>query len=752
LLYNITVSETIGAPVDRQDAPDKIGGRARYTADLAFEGLLHAATLRSTAPHANILSIRAPRLPPGYFVVDRRDVPGRNRVKMIADDQPFFAEERARYVGEPILLVAGPDREVVARIVASIEVEYEPLAPVLGIEEADSLGNGHRFVEYTIRKGDPEKAFAAASRVFEGEYRTGLQEHAYLEPQGVVAVCEGGRMTVYGSLQCPYYVKGALVQGLGWGEDRVRVVQAATGGAFGGKEDYPSILAGQAAFAALKTGKPVRLVLGREEDMRCTTKRHPSLVRVRTALDRTGTVSGAEVSIRLDGGAYEGLSSVVLQRAMFHSTGVYRFDHVRVDGRVLRTNTVPTGAFRGFGTPQAVFAIEMHMHSLAETLGEDPVDFKLRHLLRTGDTTVTGGALRERVMMPEIAQKALEMSGYRRKAGSYRSRGRGTGSAARSTGSAPAEGAADAAPGEIPARAPAGGPLRGVGVSLFNHGCAFTGSGERDRIKAKVKLRKRADGTVEILTASAEFGQGPSTTLRSITARALGVPLSTVVWENPDTDRAPDSGPTVASRTVLIVGKLLERAALALRGRWDSAPEVETGAEYEQPGYVRWDQSTFEGNAYPVYSWGANVVEVEVDPLTCEVEVKGIWGVYDVGRAVDERILRGQVAGGVAQGLGWGAMEVMGLDRGEVRHASLGEYVVPTSLDFPPVECAFVDNPFEDGPFGAKGAGELPFVGAAPAYAAAVQSAVGAPLRRLPVTPEYLREVAGGGSSAARQR
>jgi len=727
--------ETIGNPVDRFDAPDKIGGRAAYAADLVFESMLHARTLRSVCPHAKILSIHVPELPRGYFVVDRRDVPGKNRVKMIADDQPFFAEELVRYIGEPILLIVGPDGGEIDRILSSIRVQYEILKPVLGIEEADSLGAEHRFVEYAIGKGRPEKAFAEASRVFEAEYRTGLQEHVYLETQGVVGTFDGDRVTVYGSLQCPYYVKSALVQGLGWSEDRVRVVQTTTGGAFGGKEDYPSIIAGHAAFAALKTGRPVRLVFDRHEDMRCTTKRHPSLIRIRTALDGRGTVSGVEVDIRLDGGAYEGLSSVVLQRAMFHCTGVYRFDDVRVGGQVLRTNTVPTGAFRGFGSPQAVFAIEMHMHSLAELLGEDPVDFKLKHLLRTGDSTVTGGTLRERVRMPEMVERALDMSGFRKKAQDFR------------------RGNTDLTSDEAAtAFAPAGRKLRGVGVSLFNHGCAFTGSGERDKIKAKVMLRKRADGTVEILTASAEFGQGPSTTLRKIVARTLGIPVSVVMCENPDTDRVPDSGPTVASRTVMIVGKLLERAARDLKAKWDSAPEVETRSEYEQPEYVQWDQEAFRGNAYPVYSWGANVVEVEVDPLTLETAVRGVWGVYDAGRAIDERILHGQLAGGVVQGLGYGAMEVMENGGGEVLQASLSDYMIPTSLDFPAVECALVENPFEHGPFGAKGAGELAFVGAAPALAAAVQSAIGLPLRRIPVTPEHLEEVTRGASSSRAQR
>lgn len=714
-----------GAPLPRPDAADKASGRALFLADLPplegplartglppLEGLLHALTLRSTRPKARMLEVRIPPLPPETWIVDHRDVPGRNRVKMTCDDQPFFAEEVVRYVGEPILLLVGPDRGELRRILEAIEVRYENLDPAFSLEEAEARADSC-LVSYQLTRGDPAAAFRRAAAVVEEEYRTGAQEHAYLEPQGFIGLTEGGRITVYGSMQCPYFVKSALVEGLGWAPERVRVVQTVTGGGFGGKEDYPSLLAGQVAFAALKTGRPVRLVLDRGEDIRATTKRHPSRIRFRTALDGRQEILGMEIEILLDGGAYSGLSPVVLQRSMFSATGVYAIPNARVEGKVLATNNLPTGAFRGFGAPQAFFAIESHMHSLALRAGREPLEFKLAHRVKRGEATITGGTFRQEVKLAEMAAAVEEMSGYRRKTREYEeARGRGS------------------------------GPWRGIGISLFSHGCGFTGSGERDLIKGRVTLRKLRDGRVEILAASADMGQGPQAALRKIAARTLGFGLERVLFDNPDTDRVPDSGPTVASRTAMIVGRLVQQAAKELKASWDTAPELEVSRSYEQPGFVRWDQQAFKGDAYPAFAWGVNAVEVEVDPLTFEPKVRGVWGAYDIGEAIDEKIIQGQIEGGVAQALGWASLEVLEAREGRLLQANLTDYIIPTSMDFPRIQFRLFSNPYEYGPFGAKGAGELPFVGAAPALAAAVSQALGRPVRRLPITPEALMELA----------
>ncbi len=701
----------------RNDVSLKTGGYARYISDLHFEGMLFAATYRSSRARAIIKSISIPQLPEGYCIVDRYDVPGLNRVKMLVNDQPFFAEEQVNYIGEPILLVVGPYREEIEEIISQIEVEYEDLEPVFTMEEAEKsgliiYGTDNRIVSYELLKGDPEGAFLSADETFEAEYETGLQEHAYIEPQGLVAVFENNRITVYGSMQCPYYVKRALMQGLGWEAGRVRVVQTTTGGAFGGKEDYPSIIAGHAACAAIKTGMPVQIIFERDEDIRYTTKRHPSRIRIRTALDSNGGIAAMDIGIRLDGGAYAGLSSVVLQRAMFAATGVYDIPNVRVRGTVYATNTVPNGAFRGFGGPQAFFAAEMHMQELANRSGENPLDFKMKHAVKKGGHTVTGGLMREDVKLQQMVQELDRISGYSKKYKSFLNTGVGK--------------------------------YRGIGLSLFFHGCAFTGSGEKDLIKAKVRLKKHADGRVEILVSNVEMGQGPQTTLRKIVAEVLEIPLDKVLYDNPDTDRVPDSGPTVASRTVVIVGFLLQEAAKKLKKQYNSVVELEVERKYEQPAYVQWDQDNFRGDAYPVYSWGVNAVEVEVDPVTLVATVKGVWGVYDVGTPIDEKIIRGQIEGGMVQGLGYASMEVMEGANGKMRQGTLTDYIIPTPVDFPGMKIKLIDNSYEFGPFGAKCAGELPFVGAAPAFASAVQHALGVPVWKIPVTPEYLMEVVDG--------
>jgi CO/xanthine dehydrogenase Mo-binding subunit len=709
------MKEKISSPIKRIESEEKSGGHATYIADLKFEGMLHAVTLRSPKPRALIKAVILPDIPKGYWIVDRNDVPGRNRVKMLVDDQPFFADGVVNYVGEPILLVVGPEKETVVRILESIQIRYEDLEPVLTVEDSLDPGippifeSNNKFAEYEIRKGDPESAFRDASEIFEREYSTGCQEHIYIEPQGMTGTYENGRVTVYGSIQCPFYVKAALVQGLGYDEDRIRVVQTTTGGAFGGKEEYPSIIAGHVAFASLKTGQPVKLIFDRDEDIRSTTKRHPSVIGIRTALGGNREITAMEIDITLDGGAYCGLSSVVLQRAMFAATGVYNIRDVLVRGKALATNNVPSGAFRGFGGPQAIFGIEMHMDALASHLGKDPLAWKQKHILKEGDLTVTGGKINEEVKLPEIIGHITRMSDYGKKRAGLKKNG---------------------------VRA-----LRGIGTSLFLHGCAFTGSGEKDKIKAKVRLKRDTEGRVEILVSNVEMGQGAGTTLRKIVSTTLGLPIHNIIYDNPDTDRVPDSGPTVASRTVMIVGELLRKAARRL----EKPGEDEVLVEYEQPPHIEWDQELFQGDAYPVYSWGANAVEVEVDPDTYEIKVTGVWGAYDVGTPIDEMIVRGQIEGGISQGLGYATIEVMQSSGGKLKQGTLTDYILPTSMDFPDAESMLIENYYEYGPFGAKCAGELPFIGVAPALASAVGHALGISVGQVPVTPEYLMEAAEGG-------
>lgn len=705
--------DDIGRPIRRFDLDEKITGKAVYCADVRLDNMLHAKTLRSTKARARIVSIETPPLPEGFLVVDAGDIPGRNVVPGYYDDQPFFAQGTVNYVGEPILLLVGPDKDMIIRLMERFRVTYEEMKPVLSIEDAEEAGEGFisggksSFFTLEYSKGDPDDGSLCAARVFTDEFRTGLQEHAYLEPQGLIAVHRDDGICVSGSMQCPYFIKEALVRALGWPEEKIRVIQLATGGAFGGKEEYPSIPAVHAALAAVKARKPVSLVFDRHEDMLCTTKRHPSVIRLKSYVDVNNRVIGSEVDIRIDAGAYAGLSGVVLQRMMFSCGGVYNVPNLKVTGKAFATNNVVSGAFRGFGAPQVFFAIETHMENIAGELNLDAMEFKRRHFLHKGDTSSTGGLFHNEIKLDEIASALERISGYSRKRG-------------------------PAGPGN--------GKLGGIGFACFFHGCGFTGSGESELIRARVRLKKYQDNTVEIFVSSTEIGQGSLTTLRKIVARTLEVPIETVKHTYPDTDECPDSGPTVASRTVMIVGRLLHEAALEMKRRWDE-DTFDVFRVFRFPEHLAWDNKTFRGNAYPEYAWGGNVVSVEVDPLTFEVEVTGVWAVYDIGAPVDETIVRGQIEGGIIQGLGYGGMEVMQTRDGALLQTSLTDYAVPTSQDFPPIEIMLLDNPFSGGPFGARGLGELPLVGAAPALAVAIQNAIGRKVTQLPVTPEIIMEM-----------
>jgi len=704
--------ERIGKPIKRLDAAEKIAGDAKYLADIEFENMIYARTLRSTKARAKIISINIPKLQDGYYIVDKSDVPGRNRVKIMFYDMPFFAEDEVNYIGEPILLVVGPDREEILNILSSIEVVYEDMKPIFTMEEAlentkiPIFGENNVFAEYTYSKGNLKGIAKSDIRVYEGEYSTGYQEHIYLETQGVVASFVDNKIKIWGSMQCPYFIKDAVIEVLGFEGNRVQVIQATTGGGFGGKEEYPSLIAGQVAVAALKIKKPIRLVLDRDEDIEVTTKRHPSIIKIKSYISPDNKIFGMEVDVKIDGGAYSGLSNIVLQRTMFAAIGVYNVCNIKVNGVALATNKVVSGGFRGFGAPQAFFALEMHMDYIAKEIGMYPLDFRKLNILKQGDTSSTGGIIRENTMLPEIIETIENMSDYKKKI-----------------------------------RAPMqNGILKGIGCSLFFHGCGFTGSGERDIIKAKVKLLKHQNKTVEILISNVEMGQGALTTLKKIVAYTLEIPISRVVFENPDTHRVPDSGPTVASRTITIVGKLLQEAAKEMKEFLDDDLELEILKQYKHPEGFEWDNEKFEGDAYNTYAWGANVVEVEVNPITLEVSVTDIYAVFDIGEAIDDIIVRGQIEGGMVQGLGYAGMEVMQHKDGRLLQRTNTDYIIPTSMDFPKIQSKLVNNKYIDGP-GAKGVGETTLIGAAAAYALAVQNAIGRHINKIPVTPEYLMEV-----------
>ncbi len=544
--------------------------------------------------------------------------------------------------------------------------------------------------------------------IVEGEYRTGHQEQLYIEPNGVIAVPENGGVTVYGSLQCPYYVHRALKVVLGLPDEKVRVVQMETGGGFGGKEEYPSMIAAHAALLAMKAGRPVKLVYDRVEDMLATTKRHPAIVRHRTGLTRNGRLTAMDVDVLLDGGAYATLSAVVLSRGVIHASGPYRCDHVRMRGRVVMTNTPPNGAFRGFGAPQTQFAVEVHMDRIAEQIGVDPVRLRELNLLRPGDRTATGQRLGRDCSARQVLREAVKRTDFRRR------------------------------------RRTLAGTNRGIGLSLFFHGSGFTGGGE-------VKLASKAslaltDRGVRILVASTEIGQGTRTMHAQIVAETLGIPYEHVEVNAADTAEVPDSGPTVASRTCMVVGRILQRCASEMRERLGTltpreylrrhGPLVIT-KQYERPSEMEWDDTTYRGDAYGSYSWACDVAEVEVDRDTWEVRPISLTTVHEIGKAIHPTLVRGQIEGGTVQGLGYALLEHVAMRDGRMANAQLTNYIIPTTLDTPRMDVIILENPYKHGPFGAKGVGEMPIDGPAPAVVNALRHA-GFDVRDIPALPEKI--------------
>jgi CO/xanthine dehydrogenase Mo-binding subunit len=583
-----------------------------------------------------------------------------------------------------------------------VQIDYRPSTPVYDAESSSTL-----FKRIAIVKGDVEQGFAAADAIVEGEYRTGHQEQLYIETNGVVAVPEAdGSITVYGSMQCPYYVHRALTVLLGVPGDRVRVVQTETGGGFGGKEEYPSMIAGHAALAARKTGRPVKLVYDRVEDMLATTKRHPSVVRHRTGVTRAGKLTAMDIDAVLDGGAYATLSAVVLSRGIIHASGPYRCDHVRIRGRAAMTNTPPNGAFRGFGAPQTQFAIEVHMERVAEALGLDPVRLRELNALRPGDTTATGQRLGRDCSAVRVLREAVTRTDFKRR------------------------------------RRQLAGSNRGIGLSLFFHGSGFTGGGEV-KLASQASLALTEHGA-RILVASTEIGQGTRTMHAQIVAETLGFPYESIEVNAADTRVVPDSGPTVASRTCMIVGRILQRCAEEMRDRLGSltpreylrrhGPLLITKA-YERPQEMAWDDTSYQGDAYGSYGWGCDVVEIEVDRDTWEARPIAFTTVHEIGKAIHPVLAAGQIEGGSAQGLGYALLEEVVMREGRMANASLTNYIIPTTLDTPPLQVTMLENPYTHGPFGAKGVGEMPIDGPAPAVVNALRHA-GFDVREIPATPE----------------
>jgi CO/xanthine dehydrogenase Mo-binding subunit len=732
------VEKCIGTSVPRKEGWEKVTGAARYVDDIVMTDMLHGATIRSTIPRGKIESISYEGDIPWdeFTIVTADDIPGENSTKMFVGDQPVLAKDQVNHQDEPIVLIAHKDKNLVRKARNHVRIEYIEETPCLTI--ADSLakaplvwGEDNTFKTLRIEKGDIDSVRDKADIVVEGEYFTGASEQLYIENNGMIGEYDPDKgVTVTGSMQCPYYVHPALSAVFNLPKDKVRVVQADTGGGFGGKEDYPTIIAAHACLLAKKAGKPVKLVYDREEDMSATTKRHPSRTIIRSGHNKDGTFVFIDVDFVLDGGAYMTLSPVVLSRGSIHSAGPYSCEHTKILGRAVATNYPPHGAYRGFGNPQSFFALERHMEKVAKAVGVSSEQIRRCNFFREGDLTATQQVVNDRVDMRDLMDEALEAADYHAKQERF-------------------------------AKENEGNPVkRGMGIAAFFHGSGFTGGGEK-KMASIAGVEGTKEGKVRVLAASTEIGQGAKTIFSQIVADTLELPYDMIEVARPDTDDVPNSGPTVASRTCMVVGKLIQTASLALKSTLIAESGLDEGytpeqfaesckahvakngklrrySQYEQPANIVWSDETYVGDAYGAYGWAIYVADVSLDTRTFEARVHDFVALQEVGKVLHPIMAEGQVQGGVAQGIGYALYEQVVYNNGRMINNQMTNYIMPTAADLPVIRVLFAEQPYAAGPQGAKGVGELPIDGPAPAVINAIESATGVGVNQIPATPEIL--------------
>jgi CO/xanthine dehydrogenase Mo-binding subunit len=755
----------IGKSVPRKEGRKKVTGAALYVDDLTFPDMLHGVTVRSPVARGRIKSISFEGDIPWheFTIVTAKDIRGQgehgesrngplageNYVALILNDQPYLADEIVNHAEEPIVLLAHPDRYLAEEARRQVRIEIEELPSIFSLE--DSLarkeivwGEDNVFKKFLVEKGNVDEVWSNADFVVEGEYHTGAQEQLYIENNGAIAIANPAEgVTVWGSMQCPYYVHKALVKLFNFSEDRIRVIQTETGGGFGGKEEYPSLIAGHAALLAWKSGKPVKIMYDRAEDMVATTKRHPSRTVHRTAVSKEGKLLGMEIDFVIDGGAYCTLSPVVLSRGTIHAAGPYFCPNVRIRSRAVATNIPPHGAFRGFGAPQSIFALERHLDKVARTIGLTAEEFRRRNFIHQGETTATSQVIHEDVQLDHLLDRALELTDYHAKHERF----------ARDNGKDQPAGAAGGIKSQI---------KKGIGFATFMHGAGFTGSGEV-YLSSVVGAEATADGHVRLLAASTEIGQGTNTIFTQIAAEALGVDYDLIEVAQPDTGNVPNSGPTVASRTCMVVGKLIESAVLGLRqtligsgllrekytaGEFQEAciayikefGPLKSFSRYQPPPGIVWDDEKYQGDAYGAFAWAVYVAEVSVDLVTYEAHVDDFVAIQEVGRVINPILATGQVEGGVAQGIGFTLFENVVWQNGRMANNQMTNYIIPTPADIPPIRVFFEENPYAYGPGGAKGIGELPMDGPAPAILNAIENATGVSFNHIPLMPEMMMD------------
>ena len=755
------VGDIVGTSVPRLEGRQKVTGQAQFTDDIKRPGMLYTALLGSLYAHARILSydVSAALAMDGvHAVITGEDYP-EHRLGSFIKDQPAIARGKVRFVNEPVAAVAAENINIARQAALLIEIEYEELpsvmeltnalsddAPVLHEDYAsyfkvvDPATDKNVIAEQEFSRGDVASAWAECDVIVDGEYHVPAQQHLYLEPCSAIAEMDGsGKITIWSSTQWVFGVQTSVAHALGLPNSQVRSIAPMIGGGFGAK--YEFTIEPIVARLAQLTRRPVRLTLTRDEDMSMMKSRHRGVVRVKTGAKRDGTLLAREVDLLLDGGAYSDESPAVLGFALTRASGPYRIPHIRVAGRAVYTNRLRAGAFRGFGNPQVTFGGESQMDELAEKLGMDPLALRLKNALQTGDpwlggTTVETGSLVDCLQAVKVASD-------------WQSR-------------------------RLSKQITAAGKRRGVGAAAVWHVCGM--------LSASATVRLLEDGSVNVITGAVDLGQGADTILAQICAGVLGLPMDRINYVRPDTDACPFNFSTSGSRTTFMVGRAVSQASEQVReqivaiasellecaledtvlfpgGRVGvkGAPDVSLGfadvsahalwaGDGEITASYRWmyheldvdpKRASAQGYNVGTNTFGAQIVEVEVDEITGKVEVLEVWSAHDVGKAINPRSVEGQIQGGVVQGIGYGLCEELLWDEDSLQNPSMMDYKVLGSQDVPAkIHAIILEHPDARGPFGAKGVGEPPLVGIAPAIANAVFNATGVRVRVAPLTSE----------------
>jgi len=724
----------------RKDAVPKALGTAKFAADYTFDNMLYAGVFRSRVPHAAIRrfdATKALQIPGVARVLTAKDIPGANRIGIIVKDEPILVDDKVRRVGGAIAVVAAETQEAVAEALEAIEIEYDELPPVFSTDEAARAGSAkvhgdtNLFMSRHLEFGDVDKAFAACDVVVEGTYRTPAYAHMFIEPDAGVGWIEDGMVTVCASTQNTHYDRSEVARMLGVPNNRVRVIQATTGGGFGGKLDIS--VQCHVALLVHATGRPVKMVRSREESTEVSSKRHPFVMHCRTGATKDGKLQAVEMKIVSDTGAYASYGPAVITRAVVQCAGPYDVPNVRADAAFYYTNNPMSGAFRGFGVPQIAFCHEGQMNALAQALGMDPIELRILNAQRPGTVLPTGQVLDESVGFVETLEAA------RAKAGEV----------LRATK-----------------------PTQGIGVGCMFYGIGNTGLPNPSAAFVEVT----GDGSVNLMVGCADIGQGSTTVMAAVAAEELGLAYEDVLVVAADTMVTPEGGATSASRQTFISGNATRAACrqakqtlLAVAAEFLNAPaedlvfrdrkvfsgkdpsvsmtypelmaemkkwgKLAVGAGYYNPKTTYLDPQNMAGVPYEVYSYATAIALVDVDPGTGEVTVEKVVSANDVGTAVDRAMVEGQIEGGMAMAQGFAVFEEVEVSEGRIKNPIFSKYLIPTAMDVPEVYPVIVETAGEHGPFGAKGVGEPALIPGIPAYANAVENVIGARIFELPMTP-----------------